>query len=86
MAYYFHPDLGLVMAGGQTDYPANTAAVERTTDGQEFLSVPPLPAASSRQCMVITDGGVVYVTGGYRGGEEGEVSRTIALLISEVQT
>jgi len=63
MAYYFHPSLGLIMAGGY-DESDIIDGVERTTDGQNFISMPPLPNANKDQCMVVTDEGTIYITGG----------------------
>ena len=64
MAYYHQATLGLVMAGGRAEYPYDTETVELTTDGEEFVPLPSLPAPIEQQCMVITDEGVIYITGG----------------------
>ena len=72
MAYNHHAALGLVMAGGRTDYPYDTETVELTTNGEEFVALPSLPAPVEQQCMVITDEGVIYITGGTTLVAEGE--------------
>ena len=69
MGYYFHPDLGLVMAGGDSDGD-ETDSVERTEDGQNFLPMPSIPEPKARGCMVITEDGVIYLMGGRIAGEK----------------
>ena len=64
IAHYFHPSLGLVMAGVNKEGDTDVSGVERTSDGENFISLPPLPAPLYGACMVITDEGVIYVTGG----------------------
>ena len=51
------------MAGGYDELDI-IDGVERTTDGQNFISMPPLPNANKDQCMVVTDEGTIYITGG----------------------
>ena len=53
------------MAGGYLPDTGEIDFVERTTDGENFISMPPLPTTDHDQCMVITDEGTIYITGGY---------------------
>ena len=66
--YDFHPDVGLIVAGGSSP---NSKKVELSTDyGYTKRSLPDLPYGLSssyltRACLVIINTTTVFVAGGY---------------------
>ena len=70
-AHNYHPDVGLVVAGGRDiGWNALKMAVISNDGGRTFTNLPDLPRPLSSACLVIIkDKRQVFVAGGHDGGK-----------------
>ena len=62
--YDYHPDLGLVMVGGQARRGEFLDMAVATKDGKKFEKLAPLPEKRAHHCAVVVDKYTIIVAGG----------------------
>ena len=64
-AWDFHPQVGLIISGGDSHQNGVLNIVERSTDyGVSFQALEPLPVGIYSHCLAIVDETTVFVAGG----------------------
>ena len=87
-AWDFHPDVGLIMAGGA--FPLTKAVVRSTDYGHTFTSLPEMPYGVSGQgvfgsCLVIIDSTTIFLAGG-RCHRPGKLKILLLKRLSQMST